>query len=353
MKATFDSFRDTKVFERYMLNSYQFSAAKEAATARLIQTEVFDQKGTVRGFRDFERHAKEITQISHETWLRVEYDMCRRQVVQSQAFRQMREDADLYPYWIYRGRMDGRERPEHVALEGLTFLIGDPSGDSMVPPVDWNCRCKSKSADGREVDAGKVLSGDQARVWLEGEDEHGHPYVDPQFRYCAADQGMLPKTGSYFEVMKNANDGNAAIFGLTKDKQGSDIHMVGFASTMHHMLMILEEWRQDFHTDRLGNVVFQNQDLRSNVRFTNNSFHTIKAHPKGFENLPAAVQDPSEVWMSWENPDAQVKVRRNYIKFAERTAYVVQTMEGVITDAVLVSKHGAEKYRKGVPWLKK
>lgn len=162
----------------------------------MMQAVVFDKDRNIRPYSKFKPEAEKITNISQKTWLRVEYDMARRQAVQGENFRQMQGDKDLYPYWVYRGVMDSRERPEHVALEGKVFLIGDPKGDKMFPPNDWNCRCSGEAVDQRYLDKNKVqvTTGPEADNLLQSD-------VDPQFRFNPAEQGILPKDGSYFQAI--------------------------------------------------------------------------------------------------------------------------------------------------------
>jgi len=341
IKAAFNALKDTSLIERFMLNAAQFSAAKSAAEAKLMQVEVFGKDGVVRTYPEFEKAAKQITDISQKTWLRVEYESQRRQCVMGEQFRQMMEDKDLYPYWIYKGVMDDRERPEHVELEGKVFRIGEPEGDDCFPPGDWNCRCEGEAVDDDYLDEKglKPVSREEAKQLLEEN-------VDEQFRSNPAIDGTMPSTGSYFEVLGSANDANAGMFGL--DDIESDSELEGLAAKgLHHLLEVVHEWRKNEPVNKAGDIIFQHKPTLTNVRFTNNSLHTVQQHSRGFENIPATIKAPDEVWASWQDPGRQRVVLRNYIKFG-KTSYVVQTRDGVIVDAFAESKRGANKYRKGV-----
>jgi hypothetical protein len=681
-----------------MLNAAQFSAAKSAAEAKLIQAEVFDEKKQVRTYTEFEKAAKQVADISQKTWLRVEYESQRRAIVMGEQFRQMMEDKELYPYWVYKGMMDDRERPEHVELEGKVFRIGDPEGDSCWPPNDWNClepeslvltaegwkqinqlktgetviggsgyerkinfiHCNPFNGDmiglvtknntvfytGNHrvlttkgwIAAERLNRGDiliqhvnftgfdkiviyvkncysfgrnifmalpvkwQARmvetfnskvnfrdkninpIWLaikvvnrgisqffnitychtfrssrfcscvnvqNGIDENisfscnsrlsndfrikktafnllpfrlkSKPFtgklsfakirmrgfgnilanfiaglflpffciyplglyciasvsdwyfklfeklrdnsiirnipalaklsesmllnriqfvknhtdaaplqglnsrymflyrlfchnlmigiddvkikkyngivynldidtdvsfitktgivhncrcegesvdddylgekglkpatseeinkfldedVDEQFRSNPAVDGSLPSTGSYFDVMGSANEGNAGMFGM--DDIDDDTQLEGLAAKgLHYLLEIVNDWRDNEPVNKKGDIIFQNKELFTNVRFTSNSLHVVQKHSRGFENIPAAVKQPDEVWSTWEDVNKQRVVLRNYIKFG-KTSYVVQTRDGIVIDAFAVSNRAANKYRKGV-----
>lgn len=342
IKVGFNAFADTKVYERYMLNAAQFSAAKSRSEAKLLQDAVFDGQ-RMRSYPEFEKQAKEITDISQKTWLRTEYETCRRNVTAGAKFAQMQADQDLYPYWVYRGRMDSRERPEHVRLEGKVFRIGDAEGDKIFPPDDWNCRCAGDPVDGRYLVDNSVQpqTNAECKELLEKE-------VDPQFRYNPAIQGSLPNDHSYFDIFHSANDGSAGMFGIS-GISGEDHELTGLDSS-HHMEYLMEEvseWRQRYHVDQHHNIVIQNKDTYTNVRLSDGVITKITRHARGFKNLPETIEQPSEIWASWEDVEKQTVVLRNYILFG-RICYMVKTRDGMVTDAFAVSRGGINKYRRGV-----
>lgn len=207
----FESFDNTDVHERYMLNAAQFSAAKTADEGRMLQELVYGKDGKIRPWSDFRKDATEITDISQKTWLRVEFESCRQQAVAAQQFTDMAENADLYPYWVYRGVMDDKEREEHVEMEGLVFRIGDAEGDACFPPNDWNCRCDGEPVDGQYLEENKLTpqTPDQAK-------EHLEKNVGDEFRFNAAQVGMLPNDHSYFDTMPDANALDFENFGVEK-----------------------------------------------------------------------------------------------------------------------------------------
>ena len=353
-KTAFKNFRDTGVFERYMLNSYQFSAAKTLDEGRLLQAAVYEGE-TVRGYSAFKRAAREITDIHQETWLRTEYDNARQQMVASQEFRAMRDVADLYPYWVYKTRHDARVRPEHAALEGKIFRMGDPNGDACYPPVDWNCRCNGESADGRylEDNRTRALTAAESKVILYGNDEDGKPYIDPQFRYNPADQGMMPRQGRYFDTFPSANSAGAKMFKVSdvpEDYQARYPETFA-ARTLHHLIGLMNDWRRNEHADNRDNVIFQNAEMQANITFGSHALHAVSKHPRNIEFLPQTLKQPDEIWMSWENLEKQLNISSNYITFMNRAAYVVQVKASQVTDAFAVAASQVDRYRRGLPFI--
>ena len=120
------------------------------------------------------------------------------------------------------------------------------------------------------------------------------------------------------------------------------------AKAFQYLIAIVNEWRKDYHVNREGDVIFQNKRTLANVRFTDNSLHTIEGHAKGFEMIPETIEDPSEIWSTWEDPKKQMVTLRNYIKFGTYP-FIVKTRDGVILDAFIVAPKAANKFRKGLP----
>lgn len=200
MKSDFDEFRDTSVYERYMLNAVQFSAAKSVAENKMLKSEVFKEDGTVKSFSRFRKDAGEVTDIFQKTWLRTEYDTGIKQAVNAELFTRMRADKDINPYWVYLETDSDHPREEHLELVGNVYKIGDPDGDEIFPPNGFNCGCGSETVDDDYLD-------ENEKEVSKGEDDIDK--VSPQFRFNPADQGILPKEShSYYEVLKNANDLN-------------------------------------------------------------------------------------------------------------------------------------------------
>lgn len=267
-----------------------------------------------------------------------------RNAVQAEVFISYQEDADLYPYWVWRGVMDDRERESHVEMEGQVFRIGDPEGDACFPPGEDNCRCEGENCDDDYLAENglKVNSNDEAKQLL-------NTHINERFRFNPAIQGTQPNTGSYFDVLGSANEASAKTFDLPDaEDEAPDTEMAIYAAKgLHAMIVTMDEWRKEYHEAKNGDIVFQNKATKTNVRFNNHSLHAIQKHNRGFELIPQAIMQPDEIWMHWENPEKQLVVLRNYIIFG-KTSYIVQTRDGLITDAFAVSNKACDKFRRGV-----
>lgn len=139
IKADFKAFKNSSVWERFMQNSTQFAAAKSVAQNKMLKELLFDDKGVRRGYSEFKRDAKAVTDVFNETWLRVEYDSSIRQAVSGDMFRAFKDDADIYNFWQYLETTSANPRDSHLALVGNIYRIGDPEGDAVFPPNGFNC----------------------------------------------------------------------------------------------------------------------------------------------------------------------------------------------------------------------
>jgi hypothetical protein len=184
IQSQFEDFKDTSVYERYMLNAVQFSAAKSMAESKLLQSAVFDEDNNVKSFSAFRKDADEITDIFQKTWLRTEYDTAVKQATNAELFNRMRNDADLYPYWVYLETDSDHPREEHLELVGNVYKIGDPEGDAIFPPNGFNCGCSSEQVDDEYLsDNDKEVSSGKEDIEL----------VDPQFRFKPGRSGDIAK----------------------------------------------------------------------------------------------------------------------------------------------------------------
>ena len=115
------------------------------------------------------------------------------------------------------------------------------------------------------------------------------------------------------------------------------------------LLELVHVWKDRYTVNNEGDTIIQNNRTMTNVRFTDNGFHEIQKHPRGFELIPEAIHNPDEIWSGWGDKKQRI-VLRNYILFGD-LCYVVQTKDGQITDAFLVTKTQANKFRVGVPLI--
>lgn len=229
VQSDYDRFKDTSLYERYMLNSVQFAAAKSVAVNGMMKTQLFKDDGVRKGFSAFKNDCKAITDITNETWLRTEYDTAVRQAVSGQQFISYREDADLYPYWVYLETTSEHPREEHLDLVGNVYRIGDPEGDMVFPPNGFNCFKKGMFV--RTKDGNKPIEN------------------------ITKNDFILTRKG-YKKVIAVINSGIKTVYGIHFD---NDIYRHTFYCSLGH----------EIYTKELGFIAIQDLDLSQEYTLIN------------------------------------------------------------------------------------
>lgn len=56
-------------------------------------------------------------------------------------YKQLQEEKDISPYWMYDAVNDVRTRPTHLAMDGKVFPADHPVWNTWYPPNGYRCRC--------------------------------------------------------------------------------------------------------------------------------------------------------------------------------------------------------------------
>lgn len=120
--------------------------------------------------------------------------------------------------------------------------------------------------------------------------------------------------------------------------------------TLFQMAMLIDGWKNQYHTDSHHAIIFQNNALLTNIKLPANYLHSGHIYSRGFANLPEAIINPDEVWSFWRDPDPkhQKEVIRNYILQGDNLYYVITTLSGIIQKAQIVVPSRIDRYRKGL-----
>lgn len=147
---------DYKMLYALRNNVYVFSAAKQYQQVRHMSsllTKVVDGKKKITPFNEFRKGATEVFKEYNVNYLRAEYNSAQAQAKSASQWKDFERDKSVLPYLKYVTAHDGRVRPEHAMLEGITRKVDDPFWDKFMPPNGWNCRCDVQQSDeGKETD---------------------------------------------------------------------------------------------------------------------------------------------------------------------------------------------------------
>lgn len=125
-------------------NVYVFSGAKTYQQTREISNELkklLFGKSELNSLSTFKEQAKQVLVNYNENYLSTEYNFAISQGLSANRWQEIVKEKELYPNLTYHTVGDGRVRPEHASLDGVTRPINDSFWKKYFPPNGWNCRC--------------------------------------------------------------------------------------------------------------------------------------------------------------------------------------------------------------------
>lgn len=125
---------------RLQRSDYIFSGLKTFHELNEAFPSLLDDNGNRKSFERFLNDVQKINKTYNQNYLRAEYNFASASAEMAARWEQFMDDGDRY-HLQYRTAADGKVRPEHAALHGVTLPIDDPFWNSFLPPNGWNCRC--------------------------------------------------------------------------------------------------------------------------------------------------------------------------------------------------------------------
>ena len=126
--------------KRLQRSDYIFSGMKTFHELNEAFPSLLDSNGNRKTFEAFLNDVRKIDNTYNSNYLRAEYNFVQSSAEMAAKWEQFSEDGDRYNLQ-YRTANDGKVRPEHAALNGVTLPPSDPFWEEYYPPNGWNCRC--------------------------------------------------------------------------------------------------------------------------------------------------------------------------------------------------------------------
>lgn len=126
--------------KRLTRSNYIFSGMKTFHELNEAFPSLLDEKGNRKPFEQFLNDVRKIDEKYNRNYLRAEYNFVQSSAVMAAKWERFMEDGDRYNLQ-YRTANDGKVRPEHASLHGVTLPITDSFWEEFYPPNGWNCRC--------------------------------------------------------------------------------------------------------------------------------------------------------------------------------------------------------------------
>lgn len=121
-------------------SDYIFSGMKTFHELNEAFPSLLDENGDRKPFERFLNDVQKIDSTYNSNYLRAEYNFVQSSAEMAAKWERFAEDGDRYNLQ-YRTAGDGKVRPEHAALNGVTLPPSDPFWEEYYPPNGWNCRC--------------------------------------------------------------------------------------------------------------------------------------------------------------------------------------------------------------------
>lgn len=126
--------------QRLTRSNYIFSSIKTFHELNEAFPSLLDSNGNRKTFEAFLNDVRKIDNTYNSNYLRAEYNFVQSSAEMAAKWERFSEDGDRYNLQ-YRTANDGKVRPEHAALNGVTLPPSDPFWEEYYPPNGWNCRC--------------------------------------------------------------------------------------------------------------------------------------------------------------------------------------------------------------------
>lgn len=143
---------------RLRASDWMFSGLKAFHELHEAFPSLLDGNGERKPFERFLNDVQKIDETYNQNWLRAEYNFAGASAEMAARWEDFEADGDRY-YLQYRTAHDGRVRPEHAEMDGITLPVDDPFWDENYPPNGWNCRCtvvQVLKADNEPTDRGEA-----------------------------------------------------------------------------------------------------------------------------------------------------------------------------------------------------
>lgn len=335
-------------------NIYHFSAAKSLTELLVFRAAMIDHKGEVRSLANFKEQIKALGTPFNEVWLETEHSTALSSAINAHRWETIETE-----YLEFTTVGDHRVRPQHAALDGLTYPKKHPIWNRLTPPLSYNCRCgivpgiAANYKPANEVADQKYVAGLTKDTIFDNNPgltrlvfDQRHPY----FENLATGKLKELKYSNYGLQTLEEIHANRAFKPVKLLDTHLDYEQYWTSNINHHKGIVLENPMGD-------RVLFSDYELdKKNKPETYFKQHllTRKDEPDRFKliaNLSDIIQKPDEVWSIVKKNDSQ-PVTNHYIKYYEGKTVLLVTVDNEaktmfeLTESGFKTRSGLLMYRK-------
>lgn len=141
LDSSFEKVKMSDLMRRRLTRSnYIFSGMKTFHELNEAFPSLLDEDGSRKPFERFLNDVRKIDEKYNGNYLRAEYNFVVSSAEMAARWEGFMADGDRY-HLQYRTANDGKVRPEHAAMHGITLPPSDSFWEEFYPPNGWNCRC--------------------------------------------------------------------------------------------------------------------------------------------------------------------------------------------------------------------
>ena len=141
LDSSFEKVKMSDLMRRRLTRSnYIFSGMKTFHELNEAFPSLLDEDGSRKPFERFLNDVRKIDEKYNGNYLRAEYNFVVSSAEMAARWEGFMVDGDRY-HLQYRTANDGKVRPEHAAMHGITLPPSDSFWEEFYPPNGWNCRC--------------------------------------------------------------------------------------------------------------------------------------------------------------------------------------------------------------------
>lgn len=184
---------DDGFLQQLRTNTEVFAAFKAHRMGRDMASQLLDEDGNVKPFRQFKQDTAKIVDHHVNRWLRTEYDTAIKRAHRAAEMRQFIDEADVFPNieWLPSTAVNPREA--HKPFYHHIWAIDNPFWEEHKPGDEWGCQCGWQSTDEPVTDnsglggddvapPSKGLGGNPAKTGEVFTDDH--PYFPKDCAHC-------------------------------------------------------------------------------------------------------------------------------------------------------------------------
>ena len=141
LDSSFEKVKMSDLMRRRLTRSnYIFSGMKTFHELNEAFPSLLDENGNRKTFEQFLNDVRKIDETYNHNYLRAEFNFVQTSAEMAAKWERFMEDGDRYNLQ-YRTAGDGKVRPEHASMHGITLPPSDSFWEDFYPPNGWNCRC--------------------------------------------------------------------------------------------------------------------------------------------------------------------------------------------------------------------